>query len=520
MQLETDLLVIGTGIAGLSCAIYYAENHPESKITLISKRNISETNTRYAQGGIAVVTDFLKDSFSKHKTDTLNAGDGLCDPEVVDFVVKEGPQRLEELLSWGVAFDHNEKGFHLGKEGGHSASRIVHYKDRSGFQIQEGLISRMHALPNIELLEYHSLVDLITDHHLDQDHFGRCYGAYVININNHKVQRIAAKATVLSTGGAGQLYAHTTNPEGATGDGLGAAYRAKVTIKHLQFVQFHPTALHPKANDNTFLISEAVRGAGAQLKNIDGFPFMKNYDVRGELASRDIVARAIDSELKKASSEWVWLDCTSISKEVMEDEFPTILDTCRSIGIDPLKDPIPVVPAAHYFCGGIAVDQFGRTDLDGLYAIGECSQTGLHGANRLASNSLLEALVFAKRSADQLSEEMAHIPYDGSFLTSIPRWKDQGYVSTKKTSDLDLIKKQLQSIMSKYVGIVRSREGLNKAFQETQNLFHQINTIYNTKTLSLQLSTLRNMIAVAHLLIDQAQNFSQNKGTHYIADDI
>jgi L-aspartate oxidase len=238
------------------------------------------------------------------------------------------------------------------------------------------------------------------------------------------------------------------------------------------------------------------------------------------LASRDIVARAIDSELKKASSEWVWLDCTSISKEVMEDEFPTILDTCRSVGIDPLKDPIPVVPAAHYFCGGIAVDQFGRTDLDGLYAIGECSQTGLHGANRLASNSLLEALVFAKRSADQLSEEMAHIPYDASFLTSIPRWKDQGYVSTKKTSDLDLIKKQLQSIMSQYVGIVRSREGLNKAFQETQNLFHQINTIYNTKTLSLQLSTLRNMIAVAHLLIDQAQNFSQNKGTHYIADDI
>jgi L-aspartate oxidase len=378
----------------------------------------------------------------------------------------------------------------------------------------------MHALPNIELLEYHSLVDLITDHHLGKSHFRRCYGAYVININNHKVQRIAAKATVLSTGGAGQLYAHTTNPEGATGDGLGAAYRAKVTIKHLQFVQFHPTALHPKANGNTFLISEAVRGAGAQLKNIDGFPFMKKYDVRGELASRDIVARAIDSELKKASSEWVWLDCTSISKEVMEDEFPTILDTCRSVGIDPLKDPIPVVPAAHYFCGGIAVDQFGRTDLDGLYAIGECSQTGLHGANRLASNSLLEALVFAKRSADQLSEEMAHIPYDASFLTSIPRWKDQGYVSTKKTSDLDLIKKQLQSIMSQYVGIVRSREGLNKAFQETQNLFHQINTIYNTKTLSLQLSTLRNMIAVAHLLIDQAQNFSQNKGTHYIADDI
>jgi L-aspartate oxidase len=247
---------------------------------------------------------------------------------------------------------------------------------------------------------------------------------------------------------------------------------------------------------------------------------MKNYDVRGELASRDIVARAIDSELKKNSSEWVWLDCTSIPRKVMEDEFPTILDTCRSVGIDPLKAPIPVVPAAHYFCGGIAVDEFGRTNLDGLYAIGECSQTGLHGANRLASNSLLEALVFAKRSADQLSDEMVHIPFDNTFLQSIPQWKDQGYVSTEKTTDLDTIKKKLQSIMSQHVGIVRSHDGLEKAFQETQDLFHQINTIYNTKTLSLQLSTLRNMIAVAHLLIDQAQNFSQNKGTHYIADDI
>lgn len=519
MQLETDLLVVGTGIAGITCALHYAQAHPNQKITLISKRNIFETNTRYAQGGIAVVTDFLKDSFSKHKQDTLRAGDGLCDPYVVDFVVKEGPQRLEEMLAWGVSFDQNEEGFHLGKEGGHSTSRIVHYKDRSGHQIQEGLIRRMQALSNIAVLEYHSLVDLITDHHLEKKHFGRCYGAYVININNNEVTRIASKATVLSTGGAGQLYAHTTNPEGATGDGLGAAYRARVAIKHLQFVQFHPTALYPKLANNTFLISEAIRGAGAVLRNSEGVAFMKSYDSRGELASRDIVARAIDTELKKHASDWVWLDCTSITEEVMEKEFPTILESCRSVGIDPLVAPIPVVPAAHYFCGGIAVDQYGRTDLNGLYAIGECSHTGLHGANRLASNSLLEALVFSKRAASQLAKEIPQIPFDETFLKFIPLWKGVGYVSTKQTANLERIKNQLQQTMSQCVGIVRTHKGLQYAYREMQTLFHQINTLYNNESLSLQLSTLRNMIAVAYLLIDQAQNFTQNKGTHYIANE-
>ncbi len=519
MQLETDLLIVGTGIAGISCALHHAQAHPSQKITLISKRNIFETNTRYAQGGIAVVTDFLKDSFSKHKQDTLRAGDGLCDPYVVDFVVKEGPQRLEELLAWGVSFDQHKDGFHLGKEGGHSTSRIVHYKDRSGYQIQEGLIRRMQALLNIEVLEYHSLVDLITDHHLDKKHFGRCYGAYVININNNEVTRIASKATVLSTGGAGQLYAHTTNPEGATGDGLGAAYRARVAIKHLQFVQFHPTALYPKIDNNTFLISEAVRGAGAVLKNSEGVAFMKSYDSRGELASRDIVARAIDTELKKQASDWVWLDCTSIPEAVMKKEFPTILESCRSVGIDPLVAPIPVVPAAHYFCGGIAVDQYGRTDLRGLYAIGECSYTGLHGANRLASNSLLEALVYAKRAASQLAKEIKQIPFDKTFLKLIPLWKGDGYVSTKQTDNLERIKKQLQQTMSQYVGIVRSPKGLQYAHKDMQTLFEQINTMYNNESLSLQLSTLRNMIAVAYLLIDQAQNFKQNKGTHYIRNE-
>ncbi|MGB0199505.1 MAG: L-aspartate oxidase [Flavobacteriaceae bacterium] len=519
MSLETDLLIVGTGIAGLSCALHFAESNPNRSVTLISKRNIFETNTRYAQGGIAVVTDFLRDSFPKHKSDTLRAGDGLCDPFVVDFVVREGPERLRELLGWGVSFDQDKKGFHLGKEGGHSASRIVHYKDRSGHQIQKGLIRRMQSLPNIELLEHHSLVDLITDHHLENKHLNRCYGAYVIHINNNEVKRIAAKVTVLSTGGGGQLFAHTTNPDGATGDGLGAAYRARVGIKHLHFVQFHPTALYPKVDNETFLISEAIRGAGARLLNHKKEAFMKSYDPRGDLASRDIVSRAIDTELKKHKSDWVWLDCTLIPEKTMFKEFPTILQTCQSVGINPLKSPVPVVPAAHYFCGGISVDQYGRTDLNGLYAIGECSHTGLHGANRLASNSLLEALVYAKRAATQLADELDQIQLDKAFLQNIPLWKGDGYVSTKTTAELDVIKKQLQSIMSQYVGIVRSHDGLEYARLEIEKLFQQINTFYNIQSLSLQLSTLRNMIAVAYLLVDQAQNFPQNKGTHFISDE-
>jgi L-aspartate oxidase len=414
-----DVLVIGTGISGLSYAIHVADNNPETSLVLISKSDLNEGNTRYAQGGIAVVSNFKKDSFDKHVSDTLKAGAGTCDPEVVKFVIEEGNERLTELMNWGAQFDKKEKKLDLAKEAGHSENRIVHFKDQTGKHIQEALIEKIKTFPNIELLEQHTLVDLITDHHSVKKE-NRCYGAYVISQEEEKIIKITSKITVLSTGGAGSLFAHSTNPEIATGDGLGAAYRARVLMLELPYVQFHPTALYPQVNGNTFLITEAIRGAGAKLFNSKGERFMLKNDPKAELAPRDIVARGIQREIELQKENFVWLNGSKIDMKQWKTHFPTILETCKSLGIELPKDSIPVVPAAHYFCGGIKVNQKSESQLKGLYAIGECSATGLHGANRLASNSLLESLVFAHRAAQDTLEALKQKLPPESFYQAYP----------------------------------------------------------------------------------------------------
>jgi L-aspartate oxidase len=370
--MHTDVLVIGTGLAGLSYALQLSQRKPKTNILLISKRDLMEGNTKYAQGGIAVVSNFKSDSYAQHAQDTITAGNAENNPRVVNFVVREGPSRLEELIAWGANFDKEGKQLHLGKEGGHSANRIVHHKDQSGLHVLTTLIDKVRSLHNVTLLEKHSLVDLITDHHLGEQGGNRCYGAYVISKDDEKILKLTAQLTILSTGGAGQVYENTTNPSATTGDGLGAAYRAKVRIKNLHYVQFHPTALYPKINGATFLISEAVRGAGAYLRNEKGIRFMKQYDERMELAPRDIVSRSIYAEIQQQKHPFVFLDLSHLDSKTVRDQFPTILASCQQVGIDGCKEGIPVYPAAHYFCGGIDVDDYSQSSMAGLYAIRDC----------------------------------------------------------------------------------------------------------------------------------------------------
>ncbi|MDG1760510.1 MAG: L-aspartate oxidase [Flavobacteriaceae bacterium] len=518
-MMHTDVLVIGSGISGLSYVIKMSERHPDLQIVLLSKRNLLESNTRYAQGGIAVVSDFELDSFEKHVSDTLIAGDGLCNPSVVDFVVREGPARLQELIDWGTSFDQKSDELHLEKEGGHSASRIVHHKDQSGYEIQKSLIAQVRKLKNVTILENHVLVDLITDHHMSQSAFNRCYGAYLISIKDESTIKITAKITVLSTGGGGQVYAHTTNPKGATGDGIGAAYRAKVTINHLQYVQFHPTAFYPKVKGNTFLISEAVRGAGGKLITKSRNRFMSQYDSRAELASRDIVARSIAIELKKSGDECVFLDCTHFTKNDFKKRFPTIYNTCKKAGFNPENQPIPVVPAAHYFCGGVQVDPNSKTSLDGLYAIGECSSTRLHGANRLASNSLLEALVYSHRAVLASYEELSKIDIPSHFFTTIPDWNDAFTVSSKESKLVDSLCKEIQETMSSCVGIFKSSDSLLTAEKKLNTLFNQVVQWYNQNKLTPRLCELRNLVSVSYLIVKQSQQTTENKGVFYNHDN-
>lgn len=515
----TDILVIGSGISGLTYAIKIGEQNPELQLTIISKNNLLESNTRYAQGGIAVVSNFQKDSYDKHIEDTLIAGAGKCDKEVVKFVVEEGHERLQELMDWGTQFDKKEKGLHLTKEGGHSENRIVHHKDSTGLEIQESLIRKIKTFTNISLLENHTLVDLITDHHTGSLN-KRCYGAYVIQNLEQEIIRISSKITVLSTGGAGQLFSHTTNPLNATGDGLGAAYRAKVLMKALPFVQFHPTALHPKIEGNTFLISEAVRGEGGILVNSQGERFMLKYDPHGELAPRDIVARSIANEILKSDQEYVYLDCRNINKQDFINQFPTILKNCKKIDLNPLINLIPVIPAAHYFCGGIQVNPFGETMLKGLYAIGECSYTGLHGANRLASNSLLESLVFSHRAAlNSLKEINGNLP-SKEFYLNIPEWNGAQYIYDEKISAIKKLKKDLQGIMTSKVGIFKTSDGLVKAESELKEIFLKTKEIYNENKLTLEVCELRNMVSVAYLMIKQSQELKENIGVFYNHDNV
>ncbi|GAB2836607.1 L-aspartate oxidase [Ferruginibacter profundus] len=519
--MQTDFLVIGSGIAGLTYALKVAQECPDKKVTILTKTQSDETNTKYAQGGIAGVMDFNKDSFDKHIEDTLIAGDGLCNRHVVEIVVKEGVERIQELIGWGAQFDKEPDGdFKLGKEGGHSEFRILHHKDVTGKEMERALLEAIKRKPNIELISHCFVLDIITQHHLGylitkSTPDIECYGVYVLNLATNKIQKILSKITLLATGGNGQVYRTTTNPSIATGDGVAMVYRAKGRIENMEFIQFHPTALYePGVRGQSFLITEAVRGDGGILRNHNGEAFMERYDERKDLAPRDIVARAIDNEMKVAGTENVFLDCRHFSKEKFVEHFPNIYEKCLSIGIDITKHLIPVAPAAHYSCGGIKTDEWGRTSINNLYAAGECASTGLHGANRLASNSLLEAMVFAHRAYLDAVKNINAVKYN----QSLPDWKVDGTSSPKEMILITQSVKELKLLMSDYVGIVRNNERLQRAMKRLDLLFAETEDLYKKTIVSPQLCELRNMITVAFLIVKSAEFRHESRGLHFNTD--
>ncbi|MGC1241925.1 MAG: L-aspartate oxidase [Chryseosolibacter sp.] len=501
---QTDVLIIGSGIAGLSLAIKVAQRFPDRRCLVITKQESAESNTRYAQGGIAVVTDFSQDSFEDHITDTLSAGDGLCDRAVVEHVVHQAPARLRELIEIGADFDRNESGeLVLGREGGHSANRIIHYQDVTGMNISTALLEKVKALPNITLLSHHLALDLVVDKDA-----GACYGAHVLNQETNQLEKYISAVTVLATGGIGQLYGTTTNPLIATGDGIAMAFRAGANVSNMEFVQFHPTAFYDPGSSPAFLISEAVRGQGAYLRNAGGERFMFRYHADGELACRDVVSRAIASEILASEAQFVYLDCTHLSQELILNHFPNIYTTCLSKGIDIARDYIPVAPAAHYLCGGIDVDLDSRTNLQHLYACGECSNTGLHGANRLASNSLLEATVFAHNCFEDIVRSLDDIVIPESV-------KGQDILFTTTLPDpapLAETRKRVQTLMSNCAGIVRTNQGLEYALAEIQAIESQLKLNPDTFVLSAEWCEVGNMITCAKLVIIQSLQRKENRG--------
>ena len=516
MQTKTDFLVIGSGIAGLSFAIKAATI---GKVILITKSNEDESNTKYAQGGIAAVWQ-NKDSIQKHIADTLDAGAGLCNEEIVRMVVSEGTERVKELIDLGTNFDKNEKGnYDLAKEGGHSEHRILHYKDITGKEIERALLKQVHDNKNISIYDHYYAIDIITQHHLGEFVTSKtpnitCFGAYVVNTKTGVIDTVLAKTTIMATGGAGHVYATTTNPTIATGDGIAMVYRAKGHVKDMEFVQFHPTALYNPAENPSFLITEAMRGFGGVLKTQNGNEFMQKYDSRGALAPRDIVARAIDNELKISGQDYVFLDCRHFDRKGFIEHFPNIYNKCMSLGIDPFVKMIPVVPAQHYLCGGIEVNQFAQSTIVNLYAIGECACTGLHGANRLASNSLLEAVVFAHRAFEKIKETIDTI----TFKENIPNWDAEG---TEQAEEMILItqsQKEVQQIMSNYVGIVRSELRLKRAFDRLEILYNENEKLYEKTIITQRLCELRNLICIGYLIIKQAMHRKNSVGLHYMAN--
>ena len=519
MKLKSDFLIIGSGIAGLSFAIKIADKFPDKKIHIITKGSKEESNTKYAQGGIATVFDLNNDSYEAHIQDTLIAGDGLCDKSVVEMVITQATDRLKELLNWGVDFDKKNNGeFDLGKEGGHSKNRIFHHKDITGYEIEKSLLKIVEKTPNIQFFDYHYAIDLITEHQVYGDLITledekTVFGAYVLDEKKQEVKTFVAKYTLLATGGSGQVYETTTNPFVATGDGIGMAYRAKARLADMEFIQFHPTALYNPGESPAFLISEAVRGFGAYLRNADGERFMKKYDDRLELAPRDIVARAIDTEMKLHGTKNVFLDVTHLDYDAFVKHFPNITQKCKSLNIDIRKDYIPVAPAAHYMMGGVIVNKQAQTSIKNLYASGEVSRTGLHGANRLASNSLLEALVFSHNAAEDIARN-----FDDHKLPPVPEWID---TSTDRTMEKILIthdRNEVKTIMSNYVGIVRSNERLLRALRRLYVLYQDNKRLYDHSELTSDLLELRNLITTAYLIVEFSRKRKENKGGFYSLD--
>ncbi len=512
----SDFLVVGSGIAGLSFALKAASL---GKVLIITKSNEDESNTKYAQGGVAVVID-ESDSFANHIKDTHTAGDGLCDPAVVQHVIEEGPERIAELIAYGTSFDKEASGgYDLAKEGGHSAHRILHYKDITGYEIERALLERVHAHPNITILTHYFAVDLITQHHVGKHVDKRsadieCYGIYALNTATGLVEKFLSKSTLMATGGAGHVYSSTTNPTIATGDGIAMVYRAKGKVRNMEFIQFHPTALFNPAVYPAFLISEAVRGFGGILRRADGTSFMEDYDERGSLAPRDIVARAIDVEMKKSGLEYVYLDITHRNREDILAHFPNIYEQCLKIGVDMCTDLIPVSPAAHYLCGGILVDNHGATSIKQLYACGECSSTGLHGANRLASNSLLEAAVYAHRIFKDVESKFPSLEY----RRDIPAWDDTNTVLSNEDILVTHNLRETQKLMSDYVGIVRSDFRLDRAMRRLGLLHDETESFYKNTRLSVKLCELRNVIQVAYLVVKSAMARRESRGLHYTTD--
>ncbi len=519
--METDFLIIGSGIAGLTYAIKVAEECPKRKVTIITKTSSEETNTKYAQGGIAAVMNMDEDSYEKHISDTLIAGDGLCNDEIVEMVIKEGVSRVKELIEWGAHFDKDPKGaYKLGKEGGHSESRILHHKDVTGYEMERALLESIKQYPNIEIISHCYVLDLITQHHkgflvTKSTPDITCYGVYVLNLQTNQIEKVLARITLLASGGIGQIYRTTTNPSIATGDGIAMVYRAKGRIENMEFIQFHPTALfESNVRGHSFLITEAVRGDGGILRNQQGEAFMEKYDTRKDLAPRDIVARAIDREMKINGTEFVYLDCRHIPEEKFSEHFPNIEARCKKAGINPHKDMIPVAPAAHYSCGGIKTDQWGHTSIKNLFASGECASTGLHGANRLASNSLLEAMVFSHRC---FIASMSELPMT-TIEKNIPDWNAEGTAVPNEMILITQSIKELKMLMSDYVGIVRNNERLNRANKRLDLLHEETEALYEKTKVSPQLCELRNMITVSYLVVKSAEFRKESRGLHFNTD--